>query len=468
MTQTHTYNPVTEEVLAALRAALGEEFVKNDSETLERYKTDEEPDPHYHHLPEVVVLPGNTEEVAAVMKLANKFLVPVTPRSAGTSVSCGAIPVCGGIVLLLERMDKILEMNEDAMYMVVEAGARTSEIQAKANEAGLLYAGDPCSAESCLIGGNIATNAGGNKAVRYGTTRHQVYSIEVVTPQGEIVELGSRLKKCSTGYCLDQLIMGSEGTLGIITKATLKLLPLCPYRIDILAIFTDINKAVDLVPRLIKAGLNPTSVEFMDNGFVRVASDYAELRLPHYEDGSYVIVTVETFNEDELDLKMEQLDEICTECGATDVVEADERVWKVRRSCLEGAKALSRVSTSDDFVVPVDKIAVCLEHLMEVSKDYDFKCMCLAHAGDGNLHFSILKMDMSDEEWERQLHAFHEICYAYVYSLGGRLSGEHGIGAKKLEALAACCDPVEMSIMQTIKRAMDPNNILNPGKLINA
>lgn len=468
MTQTHTYNPVTEEVLAALRAALGEEFVKNDPETLERYKTDEEPDPHYHHLPEVVVLPGNTEEVAAVMKLANKFLVPVTPRSAGTSVSCGAIPVCGGIVLLLERMDKILEMNEDAMYMVVEAGARTSEIQAKANEAGLLYAGDPCSAESCLIGGNIATNAGGNKAVRYGTTRHQVYSIEVVTPQGEIVELGSRLKKCSTGYCLDQLIMGSEGTLGIITKATLKLLPLCPYRIDILAIFTDINKAVDLVPSLIKAGLNPTSVEFMDNGFVRAASDYAELRLPHYEDGSYVIVTVETFNEDELDLKMEQLDEICTECGATDVVEADERVWKVRRSCLEGAKALSRVSTSDDFVVPVDKIAVCLEHLMEVSKDYDFKCMCLAHAGDGNLHFSILKMDMSDEEWERQLHAFHEICYAYVYSLGGRLSGEHGIGAKKLEALAACCDSVEMSIMQTIKRAMDPNNILNPGKLINA
>lgn len=453
MTQTHTYNPVTEEVLAALRDALGEEFVKNDPETLERYKTDEEPDPHYHHLPEVVVLPGNTEEVAAVMKLANKFLVPVTPRSAGTSVSCGAIPVCGGIVLLLERMDKILEMNEDAMYMVVEAGARTSEIQAKANEAGLLYAGDPCSAESCLIGGNIATNAGGNKAVRYGTTRHQVYSIEVVTPQGEIVELGSRLKKCSTGYCLDQLIMGSEGTLGIITKATLKLLPLCPYRIDILAIFTDINKAVDLVPSLIKAGLNPTSVEFMDNGFVRAASDYAELRLPHYEDGSYVIVTVETFNEDELDLKMEQLDEICTECGATDVVEADERVWKVRRSCLEGAKALSRVSTSDDFVVPVDKIAVCLEHLMEVSKDYDFKCMCLAHAGDGNLHFSILKMDMSDEEWERQLHAFHEICYAYVYSLGGRLSGEHGIGAKKLEALAACCDPVEMSIMQTIKRA---------------
>ena len=462
-----TYNPVTEEVLEALRAALGAENVKVDEETLDRYKTDEETDPRYHHLPEVVVLPGSTEEVAEVMKIANKYLVPVTPRSAGTSVSCGAVPVHGGIVLLLERMDKIIEMNTEAMYMVVEAGARTIEIQKMANDAGFLYAGDPCSADSCLIGGNIATNAGGNKAVRYGTTRHQVYSIEVVTPTGEITELGNRLKKCSTGYCLDQLIMGSEGTLGIITKATLKLLPMCPYKLDILAVFTDVQKAVDLVPNLIKAGLNPTSIEFMDNGFVRAASDFTEIRLPHYEDGSYVIVTVETFNEDELDMKMEQLDEICTQCGATDVLEADERVWRVRRNCLEGARVLSKVSTSDDLVVPVDKIADCIEHLQEVAKDYNFKLMCLAHAGDGNLHFQILKCDMSDEQWEDELQRFHAIAYEYVYSLGGRISGEHGIGAKKLAAMETYTDPVELEIMRTIKRAMDPNNILNPGKVFN-
>ena len=462
-----TYNPVTEEVLEALRFALGAENVKIDEETLDRYKTDEETDPRYHHLPEVVVLPGSTEEVAAVMKIANKYLVPVTPRSAGTSVSCGAVPVHGGIVLLLERMDKIIEMNTEAMYMVVEAGARTIEIQKMANDAGFLYAGDPCSADSCLIGGNIATNAGGNKAVRYGTTRHQVYSIEVVTPTGEITELGNRLKKCSTGYCLDQLIMGSEGTLGIITKATLKLLPMCPYKLDILAVFTDVQKAVDLVPNLIKAGLNPTSIEFMDNGFVRAASDFTEIRLPHYEDGSYVIVTVETFNEDELDMKMEQLDEICTQCGATDVLEADERVWRVRRNCLEGTRVLSKVSTSDDLVVPVDKIADCIEHLQEVAKDYNFKLMCLAHAGDGNLHFQILKCDMSDEQWEDELQRFHAIAYEYVYSLGGRISGEHGIGAKKLAAMETYTDPVELEIMRTIKRAMDPNNILNPGKVFN-
>ena len=261
--------------------------------------------------------------------------------------------------------------------------------------------------------------------------------------------------------------MGSEGTLGIITKATLKLLPLCPYKLDILAIFTELDKAIGVVPNLIKAGLNPTSVEFMDNGFVRSASDYCELKLPHYEDGYYVIITVETFNEEELESKMEQLDEICTESGATDVLEADERVWKIRRNCLESTRVLSLISTSDDLVVPVDKIAECIEHLNEVSKKYSFKLLCLAHAGDGNLHFQILKCDLSEEEWEKQLGEFHAEAYAYVYSLGGRLSGEHGIGAKKLPAMEKYTDPVEMKMMRAIKAALDPKGILNPGKVFN-
>ena len=463
------YNSVSEPFLADVRAVVGDANVFTEPEKLEQYKTDEEYDPRRFRVPEAVVRPANAEEIAAVVKLCNKYNVPLTVRSGGTSLADGAIAVCGGIVLLMERLNKIIEMNTEAMYVVAEAGVRTVDIQKMANEAGYLYAGDPCSAESCLIGGNLATNAGGSKAVRYGVTRNQVYSLEMVTPTGEIVEVGSRLKKCSTGYCMEQLVMGSEGTLGIITKVTLKLQPMPPYRFDLLAVFDDPFKALDVVPKIMQAGLNPTSMEYMDNSYVRACADYIEFKgAPHYEDGIYVIITVETFSEDELDMKMEQLDEICTACGATDVVEADERVWKVRRSCLEGSKALSKVSTSDDLVVPIDKIAVCLNHLMEVSKQFDFECMCLAHAGDGNLHFNCLKMDMTDEEWEKQLAEFHKICYAYVYSLGGRLSGEHGIGAKKIDALAAYCDPVEMSIMKTIKRAMDPNNILNPGKLIRA
>ena len=232
-------------------------------------------------------MPADPEEVGEVMKIANRYKIPVTPRSAGTSVSCGAVPAYKGIVLPMERMNKILEFNEDGMYMVVEAGVRTVDIQNLAKSKHLMYAGDPCSADSCLIGDNLATNAGGNKAVRYGTTRHQVYAVEVVLPTGKITTLGAPLKKCSTGFCLEQLIIGSEGTLGIITKATLKLVPLCPFRLDVLAVFTDLGKATDLVPQLVKAGLNPTSVEFMDNNFVRSACDYSEVKLPHYEDGFY-------------------------------------------------------------------------------------------------------------------------------------------------------------------------------------
>ena len=205
-----TYAPVTEEVIEALKGVVGAEYVMTDAETLEHYQTDEETDPRKFHKPEVVVKPASAQEIAEIMKLANKFDVPVTVRSAGTSLADGAIPVCGGILLLMERLNKIIELNTEGMYLVTEAGVPTIEVQRVANEAGYLYAGDPCSADSCLIGGNLATNAGGNKAVRYGTTRNQVYSVEVVTPTGDIVTLGSTLKKNSTGYCLEQLVMGSK------------------------------------------------------------------------------------------------------------------------------------------------------------------------------------------------------------------------------------------------------------------
>lgn len=462
------YNAVTEEVVQALRDAVGDKYVKTDADVLDVYKSDESLAPSFWRTPEVVVLPANTEEVSKIMKIANEYNVPVTPRSAGTSVSCGAVPAYHGIVLLMERMNKILDFNEEAMYVTVEAGVRTIDIQNLAREHGLLYAGDPCSADSCLIGGNLATNAGGNKAVRYGTTRHQVYAIEVVLPTGKVTNLGAALKKCSTGYCLDQLVIGSEGTLGIITKATLKLVPLPPYKLDVLAVFTDLAKATALVPKLIKAGLNPTSVEFMDNNFVRSACEFTEVMLPHHTDGCYDIVSIETFNEDELDDKMEKLAAICEECGATDVVEADERVWKVRRGCLESTRKFSKVATSEDLVVPVNKIADCIQALVKESQQYDFKVFCLAHAGDGNLHFQILKCDMSDDEWEKQLKEFRAVAYKYVYELGGRLSGEHGIGFKRLEDMETYTDPVELEVMKSIKRALDPKWILNPGKVIAA
>ena len=462
------YNQIDEAFLAGLREIVGAEHVFTDEATLDRYKTDEESDPAKFHLPDAVVAPGNTEEVAAIVRLANEANIPVTVRAAGTSIACGAIAVCGGLLLLMERMNRILEINADAMYMVVEAGALTKEIQEEAQKVNLLYAGDPCSADSCTIGGNIATNAGGNRAIRYGVTRNQIYAIEVVTPTGKIVNLGARLKKSSTGYCLEQLVMGSEGTLGIITKATLKLQPLPPYKFDILAVFDDIDKAAEIVPKIIKAGINPTSIEFMDNDFVRSTSEYCELpSAPHKEDGNYVLITVETFDENQLDMAMETLAELCEENGAIDVLEADERIWNMRRNCQESLRLISPVSITDDMVVPQDKVAESIKYMKHLSGKYSFDIRVIAHAGDGNLHVCMCRNDLPEDVWNREVADFHKEAYKHIYAIGGRLSGEHGIGAKKLPDMEIYTPEAELEMMKAIKKALDPKTILNPGKIFN-
>ena len=466
---TRTYNKVSEPFLADLRAAIGADNVFTDAATLDRYKTDEEADERCFALPEAVVRPGSAAEIAAVVKLCNKYLVPVTVRGGGTGLTDGAIAQCGGIVLLLERLNKILELNAEGMYLTAEAGVRTVDIQKMANEAGFLYAGDPCSAESCLIGGNLATNAGGNKAVRYGVTRNQVYGMEIVTPEGEIVEIGGRLKKCSTGYCLEQLVIGSEGTLGIITKVTLRLQPLPPCRFDLLAVFRDPVAAISVVPKIVKAGIDPTSIEYMDNPNVRSTAQFLDFAgAPHVEDGIYVIIAVESFSEDELDLKMEQLDAICTEAGAVEVLEADERIWAMRRNCLESVRLVSLVCTTDDVVVPVDELSDMVKFVIEAVKKYPFPLRINAHIGDGNIHIVLCKMQLTDEEWEDNLRRFATEVYTYAYAHGGRLAGEHGIGAKKLAVMEQFTPPGELELMRRIKRAWDPNCILNPGKVFNA
>lgn len=463
------YTPLTAEIIEKLQAITGPSYVKTDVDLLRQYETDYESDPKRFHMPEAAVIPANAQEISAIVKLANEYGFPITVRSGGTSLADGAIPVCGGLVLSMERLNKIIDLNEEGMYMVVEAGVRTVDLQRRAHAAGLLYAGDPSSSESSLIGGNLATNAGGLKAVRYGVTRHQVYALEMVSPTGEIIELGACLKKCSTGYSLEQLVIGSEGTLGIITKVTLKLSPLPPYRFDVLAVYTDPKKALEMVPRLLKAGIEPTSVEYMDNSYVRGCADYCQYsNMPHYEDGIYVIITVETFREDEMDVRMETVCSVCEEAGAVDVLEADDRVWNMRRNCQTSVEMISKVSLTDDIVVPVHKIASTIEHIMEIGENYPFQVKINAHIGDGNLHIVLCKMDMSDEEWDRNVEAFHQDVYSYAYSVGGRLAGEHGIGAKKIAYMEEFTPKGELNMMKTIKRAMDPNLILNPGKLIDA
>ena len=461
-----TYNPITSEVIAKLKAIVGDKYVKTDHDILTQYQTDYESNPRYFHVPEAAVLPASPEEIAAIVKLANEFEFPITVRGGGTSLADGAIPVCGGLVLCMERLNKILEVNEEGMYLTAEAGVRTIDLQQEAHRHGFLYAGDPSSSESSLIGGNMATNAGGLKAVRYGVTRNQVYSLEIVTPTGEITTVGANLKKCTTGYCLDQLIIGSEGTLGIVTKVTVKLVPLAPYRFAILAVYTDPLQALHMVPKLLKAGVSPTSLEYMDNSYVRSCAAYCQYKeVPHYEDGIYVIITVENFTEDEMDTKMETVSEICEESGAVDVLEADERIWNMRRNCQESVSLISKVSLTDDVVVPVYQIGKAIEQVMEIGKKYPFEVKINAHIGDGNMHIVLCKLDMTDEEWDRCVEAFHQEVYRYAYSVGGRLAGEHGIGAKKLAYMEEFTPKGELALMKAIKQALDPKGILNPGKV---
>lgn len=462
-----TYEKITPEIIEKLKSIVGPKNVVTDTDAMQPYSHDEVTDPAYHRMPEAVVFAEKAEQVSAVLKLANAFRFPVVPRGAGTGLACGAVPEYGGIVLSLEKMNKILEINPEGLYAVVEPGVRTSDLQDAAEQQDLFYAGDPCSGDSCFIGGNIATNAGGNRAVKYGTTRHQVYSVEVVNPKGRIVTLGARLQKQSTGYSLDQLIIGSEGTLGIITKATLKLVPKPKYALDLLAIFDDRKKAMGVVTKLIKAGITPTCVEFMDNITIKSVEKYLNETLQGSDNGNYIIVEVEGTNEDDLDDKAVILDEICTENGASSVLVADHnKIWQARKAFAEAVRAESLIVCKEDVVVPVDQESLLLDEILRLAKKYNLITRIASHAGDGNIHLNILKGDDETyEEWDEQVKANQQELYAFIYAHGGRLSGEHGIGYKRKALMKEFTDPGELEMMMDIKRALDPNNILNPGKI---
>ncbi|QDR81570.1 FAD-binding oxidoreductase [Sporomusa termitida] len=458
------YNKINEAVLVSLQAIVGEKNVVTDADKLVTYSQDEVTDSRYQHLPEAAVFPETAEQVAEIIKLANRELIPVTPRGAGTGLAAGAAPIYGGIVLGLEKMNKILEVNAENMYMVVEAGVKTQDVQTAAKEAGLLYAGDPSSGDNCFIGGNIATNAGGNKAIKYGTTRQQVYAIEIVTPTGEITELGGLLNKSTSGYSLEQLVIGSEGTLGIITKATLKLIPLPQYKMDLLAVFPDAEAAIDTVFKLLKAGVDPTSLEYMDNGAVKICARYLKESLPHQQDGNYLIITIETNDEDALDDKAVQIDEICNANGAIATLVPDsKKIWAARKAFGDAVREESYIHSSEDMVVPVKHLPHAMKEIAAICAKHSAVGRTVAHAGDGNIHLNILQGDIPAEAWPTKIDEILEELLAFTYRIGGKMSGEHGIGSKRAKWMHKFADPVQLKMMQAIKKAVDPNLILNPG-----
>jgi len=470
----NNYSQVSPEIINKLQDICGERFVIcEDEDKLETYSHDEVADEKYAHMPEVVIKPNSSEEIAKIMEIASQENIPVTPRGAGSGLSGGAVPVEGGIVLSLERMDSILEVDKDNMMAVVEPGVVTNEINNQIEEDGLFFAGYPMSVESCFIGGNVAENAGGGKAVKYGVTGRYIMGLEVVTPSGEIIELGGKRVKDVVGYDLISLMVGSEGTLGVITKVIIKLLPKPTDRVDLLVPFEDVETAIKMVPEIMTNGrIIPTAIEFMDKRSFEASYKYLNEHFSVGKAGALLLIEIDGNDPAQLERQYETIGELCQENGAIEVYVADnnttiERVWKVRRNIAEAFKVYSPVQSLEDIVVPVASIPDILMDIEEIANEFNVLIPTYGHAGDGNLHATVVKKpDMEMEKWDEILDQVLQSLYEKTFEYGGTISGEHGIGHKRKKYLEDSLDTAEIELMRRIKKSFDPNNILNPGKIM--
>lgn len=469
----HHYRPVTPEVVEELRAIVGgKNVLYGEPERMQDYAHDEAVDPEHARPPDVVVKPGSAEEVAAILRLANREVIPVTPRGAGSGLSGGAVPVYGGILLSTERMNRILEIDRGNLVAVVEPGVITNDINEAVAEYGLFYAGYPMSVETCTIGGNVAENAGGGRAIKYGVTGHHVLGLEVVLPTGEIIHLGGRRLKDVTGYDLIHLFIGSEGTLGVVTQIILRLMPLPRARAVLLVPFPDVRSAVAALPQVITRGrLIPAGVEFMDRLSVETAYRFIGESPPRPDIGAMLLIEVDGYSEGEVEAQTEAVVEACQAAGALDVYVGNtpalaRRMWLPRQRLAEAFKAVSPVQSLEDIVVPPAAIPALMEELARLSEKYGVLIPCYGHAGDGNLHATPIKPpEMPMEEWTERLPRLLTELYQAAVRLGGTLSGEHGVGSKRAAYLPLVMEPAVIALQRRLKEVFDPLWILNPGKI---
>lgn len=461
------FGRVTDEIIALLTDIVGKKNVLT-GDGLENYSRDEMLGAK-SFVPEVVVKPENSASVARVLKLANQRIIPVTPRGGGTGLSGGATPIYGGIVLSLERMNRILEIDKDNFVANVEAGVILSDLFQAVAEQGLHYPIYPGEA-SAAIGGNVATNAGGMRAVKDGVTRHFVLGLEVVLPTGEIIQTGGKFVKCSTGYDLTQLIVGSEGTLAVITRVMLRLVP-PPGKTEILFIpFHNLHDAISSVPDILRRGILPVGIEFMQRDIVSMTEQYTGKEIPLHDYEAYLMIIVEGENEEEIHRQAGEIGPICLNNGAVDVfIPGSERA---KRNLLEFREkfyyALKQFGTLDiaDVVVPRSTIAEFVETAQRKGEEYGIPVIAMGHAGDGNVHLALMGQ-ATDELNEKAKELLTGICRAGV-SLGGTISGEHGIGFAKKDYLQMVADEGKMELMKRIKKAFDPNGVMNPGKIFSS
>ncbi len=467
------YGKVTSKIADELKRVVGERnVIFENPDAMQQYSHDEVAGPEYAKMPEIVVKPACAEEISKIMKLANREKIPVTPRGAGSGLSCGAVPIYGGILLSIERLNKILEIDPANMTCTVEAGVVTNQINDATKEHGLFYAGYPMSLETCFIGGNVAENAGGGKAVKYGVTGRYVLGMELVLPNGDIVELGGKRVKDVTGYNLLGLMVGSEGTLGIFTKIILKLMPIPKAKVGLLVLFKTIDDAIGAVPTIMtESGIIPTAIEFMDKLSVQTACKYLNEHFPYEDAGAMLIIEVDGSSEKEVEEQYDSVGEICMKKGAMEVYVADnhttsERIWRVRRNIAEAFKVYSPVQSLEDIVVPFAQIPDLVREVEALSAKYGVVIPTYGHAGDGNLHSTPVKPpEMPMDEWKKILPEILKELYAAASKLGGTISGEHGIGYKRRKYMDIVVSKELMAAMKSVKNALDPKGILNPGKI---
>ena len=459
------YGKVTDDVLVLLSEIVGDKNVLTGDER-ENYSRDETPKVK-PVLPEVVVKPENTGSVAKILRLANERNIPVTPRGGGTGISGGAVPIYGGIVLSLERMNKILEIDRDNFVATVEPGVILSDLYQAVEEQGLYYPLYPGETSSS-IGGNVATNAGGMRAVKYGVTRHFVLGLEAVLPTGEVLPTGGKFVKCSTGYELTQLITGSEGTLAVITKVLLRLIP-PPGRKEVLFIpFNSLDDAIKSVPDILKEGILPTGLEFMERDIIKMVERYTGKTIPLHDYDAFLMIIVEADSEEEIHRIASRIGEVCLSHGAVDVfIPGSERA---KRNLLELREkfypAICHFGTPEiiDVVVPRSRVAEFVGKVKEMASEYGIPLISYGHAGDGNVHLH--PMSQGTEESEAKIKELLTKIFEVGVSLGGTISGEHGLGIAKKDYLPIAFDKGKIELMKRIKQAFDPNNIMNPGKIL--
>lgn len=458
-----------ENIYNLLKNIVGSSYIFTDEETRNHYGHDETED--YVFPPSVVLKPANTKEISEILKVANEFYIPVTPIGARTGLSGGALSVQKGIGLSMERLNKILEIDEKNLQVTTEPGVITQVLRDAVGEKRLFYPVDPSSMGSCFIGGNIAENSGGARAVKYGVTKDYVLNLEVVLPNGEIIWTGANTLKNSTGYNLTQLMVGSEGTLGIITKIVLKLLPVNQHNVLLLVPFYRSEQACEAVSAIFRAGIIPSALEFMERDALEWTMKYVEgISVPIKDNiQAHLLIEVDGNYPEILMLEAEKILSVVEQFEIDEVLFADSdeqknALWKMRRAVGEAVKSNS-IYKEEDTVVPRYELPTLLKGVKDIGSKYGFESICYGHAGDGNLHINIVKGNMTDENWKTEVPKGIREIFELTASLKGTISGEHGIGYVQKNYMDIVFSKTHLELMESIKRVFDANHILNPGKI---